>query len=524
MSCEHPIRVFNKYTQEYVWTPCGKCNSCKNRRAMMFTEACERERSVSKFTMFVTLTYSETALPVYNFTGGFDSVDDLANFKYTGCLISSRERDLEVLEVNNDLFDEQSDRDLFEYFLTNKGIPYASKSDIQLFHKRLNKWFFNNVTHKYQNFRFFLVSELGSTTLRPHFHSLYFVNDSEVARRFEEGVLSCWKYGRTDTQYVENSACSYVAQYINKLSDLPSFYKACAIRPFYLASRNPFIGNLHKYAQSDEEIFHGSVVQTFTCGKKDSQPVLSQLDKSIENRLFPKCYGFKSLSDPLRVELYSISSRFASKSFRGFQERIRHFLYGQDKYDNLEICGIGYSEYINTLSCYDVSFKMSDLYFLLKKMVDGFSEVGINWLRRTYYLSRKVINNALRFGVSIFAYVQKIDEYYSKKELYLLKLMYNFQSEYLSHEENDLYDIQLMYPEYLRINGFTLGDILKEYCPDDVRVMHQDAAHFAYSNKITHYKNIYLEALRLKNNSFFVQLKKFYHAKKRYEISEALTA
>ena len=67
LSCEHPQRVYNKYSQEYVWVPCGKCNICKNRRAAHYTELLERERSQHLFTFFVTLTYSDEHLPMLSF-------------------------------------------------------------------------------------------------------------------------------------------------------------------------------------------------------------------------------------------------------------------------------------------------------------------------------------------------------------------------------------------------------------------------------------------------------------------------
>lgn len=519
MSCEHPQRIFNKYLNEYIWVPCGKCNSCKNRRAKKWTDACERERSVSKFTLFVTLTYDECSLPLYNYTGGFDELDKsvYSNVKY---LYSTRLHDVECMELSNDLFDEDADRNLFNYFLDNKGIPYASKSDIQLFHKRLNKWFYQNVTNKYKNFRYFIVSELGSTTLRPHFHALYFVNDNEIARCFQDGILACWKFGRIDCQYVENSACSYVAQYINKFFDLPSFYKASQIRPFFLCSRNPIIGAVGESPQSDEEIFNNAVVQTLSYSRKDSKYVLTELYKACEDRIFPKCPSYGKISNYVRVELYAISERFKSRSFQGFRQRISAYLNKvYDKYDD------DYLQLIKLVAPHGYGARgVSEFTELLRNFVDGFSEKGVNWLRRLYYLSRKVLRNAERFKVSLFAYVQKIDEYWNKKQLYLINKMYEFQQNYMEDTFNDcsVDDLLLMYPEFAWSHGFTYGDLLSQFTPKDVKCQRDDAAYYAFTNKRVHLKNMYLESLREVNNNFYKQLKNFYHAKKCNEISEAL--
>lgn len=144
------------------------------------------------------------------------------------------------------LFSEKKDLSYFHRaFHYYNGIPYASKVDVQLFLKRLNKYFFDNVTSQYQNFRYFVVSELGSTTFRPHLHGILFVDDERVGNAISEGVLKSWQkngvsLGRVDCQLVKSAACSYVAQYLNELFNYPSFYEARQIRPFYLCSRRPF--------------------------------------------------------------------------------------------------------------------------------------------------------------------------------------------------------------------------------------------------------------------------------------------
>ena len=499
LSCEHPVRVYNKYIDQYLFVPCGKCNSCQNRRAMKWTQACERERSNSLFTLFVTLTYDEYSLPLYNYTGGFDELDKSV-YKNASCLFSTRLHDSECMELSDDLFDEDSDKELFYYYLNNKGIPYASKTDIQLFHKRLNKWFYNNVTNKYQNFRFFLVSEYGSTTLRPHYHAIYFVNDNEVAKRFQDGIFASWKYGRYDCQYVENNASSYVAQYINKFYDLPSFYKAKQVRPFFICSRNPIIGNLGKSPQSDAEIVNNATATTLSFSRKDFRYVRTELDSSTENRLFPKCPFYRQVADFVRIELYSISDRFAAQGFFEFTGKIREYLKGKE---------LGF---------------VNDFTSILLNQVDGFSTKGLEWLRRLYYLSRKVVRNARTFGLSLFAYVQKIDDYWKNKELHLINKMYEFQKEYMDNPrlDSDVSDLLFMYLDFLWNNGYALSDFLKQYTPREIINQRKDAAYFAFSNKRSHFKNMYLDSLKVTNNSFYKQLNKFYHAKKRNEIIEAL--
>lgn len=61
--CEHPLRVYNKYTRTYETVPCGKCNVCRNRRSASWVDRLEIERKAHKYCVFFTLTYSEEFVP-----------------------------------------------------------------------------------------------------------------------------------------------------------------------------------------------------------------------------------------------------------------------------------------------------------------------------------------------------------------------------------------------------------------------------------------------------------------------------
>ena len=156
VDCEHPVRVYNKYLGEYVWTSCGKCKHCRQKRASRWVARLEVERSQHPFCFFVTLTYSNDWLPILTPSQSDPNI-----------LVDWRHSDIE-LSINDLTFLTAADRQYFDERIASfNGIPYASSIDIQKFHKRLNKYFHDNCTQTYQNFRFFTVSEYGSTTLRP---------------------------------------------------------------------------------------------------------------------------------------------------------------------------------------------------------------------------------------------------------------------------------------------------------------------------------------------------------------------
>lgn len=532
MSCEHPQRVYNKYIGEYVWVTCGKCNTCKNAKAARYTDALERERLNHRYCFFVTLTYSDEELPKYH--ESFFSDYELSAESWIDNnveLVSNREYDKECIPFK-DLYTKDfemsiPDRNLFfTLYKTFGGIPYASMSDIQYFNKRLNKFFRDNATGKFKNFRYFVVSEFGSTTIRPHFHGIYYTDRPECARLFKDGVSVCWKHGITDCQYVEKSACSYVAQYVNKLFDLPLFYQKAPFAPRYLFSKHlgckdftDTFGTMSDDTTDLQTLFNNEVV---TCcrrkGASSTSFMVSTLDKSTQNFLYPKCPFFKQISHSCRVELYNIGARFFQGTFEGFRQRVVNYIRRIyfDPAWNFRLLNTELSDFL--LNVFYNDYMSED---------EEKCNRAYGWLRRLYYTSRKVLRNACNMKVSLSTYVEKIENYYNKKELYLIGKMYDFQKKYVEAKECVSDDLVLMYPEFLHTNlKSSFGEFLTIFTPQDVISQRKDAAYFAFSNKKTHFKNAYLDSLQYKENYklLYNSLKTFIYAKECNEITEAFAS
>ena len=337
LSCKHPVKVYNKYSDEFVWVPCGKCTICKNRRSAHYTELLEREKKQHKYAFFVTLTYDDLNLPILhpNFLG--ESPDSRLFRMRDVIFVSNRFHDdfcipfesLFDMSLYRDKFHFSDIRFVYDLVKTTQffGIPYASKTDIQLFLKRLNKYAHDKITNQFKNFRYFITSEYGSTTFRPHFHAIFYVDSDRFAERFKEAVSACWQYGISDCQHVENKACGYVAQYLNKSADLPYVYQNKPLSPFFLCSRNPFIGAYSECPQDDAELVNISACTT--CVPEDSSGVrvkVVPLQQSYQNRLYPKCPCFSQVSDYVRTEFYSISQRFTAKTLKGFLSQVYDYL------------------------------------------------------------------------------------------------------------------------------------------------------------------------------------------------------
>lgn len=526
LSCKNPSRVYNKYIDEYIFVPCGQCSICRNRRAAKYTNLLERERLQHRYSFFVTLTYDNANLPLLTF-GDFQlhrSDDDWSVLSF----YPSKVEDFDCIPYTSIFPDDKRKDGLFDDFdvnyfkdsLLHGGICYPSKRDAQLFLKRLNKYIFDNVTHTFKNFRYFLVSELGSTTFRAHFHAIFFVDNSELANRFSDCISACWKYGISDCKFVENSACAYVAGYINKSANLPYVYTHKSLSPFFLCSRRPFIGTFTQCPEVDKEIIDNCAVETFA-RKKSSDVKLSNvpLEPSYQNRLFPKCPLYGSLPDSLRIECYTSFLRFCRKGFyslKDFLNSVYDSIVSLDKTDFIDFLRV-------RLSFDDTRVKMfkSDLTnpWIL------FDIYSFNFLRRMYYVSRRVARQAAQYGLDLMVYIHKIIEYYSKRERYLLSKIYDFQQN-ISIKDSDC--LSVMYPEYLfKLGMFSQKGGFKTFLQSlssvfiDCQI--RDADNWAYNNKQCHFKNAYFDSLALKKESKFLYnlIKNFIYGKKCNEVIEA---
>ncbi len=130
------------------------------------------------------------------------------------------------------------------------------------------------------------------------------------------------------------------------------------------------------------------------------------------------------------------------------------------------------------------------------------------------------MNNCKKFGLSVFDYYQRIKDYWNKKELYLLGQFYSWQSKYVE-DTKDSDSLVMMYPEYC-YNSYGQGwkDIIYDtFKSPDVYSMIADAKNYSISNRLTHFKNAYLDLMSLSDNKpIYKQIKNYVYAKKCNEI------
>jgi hypothetical protein len=197
------IRGVNFRSPKFASFGCGNCEECRAvyKSAWSFRLMAELEPLVAKNwkMCFYTLTYDDEHLPLLPIEAFKDPDRDYWINKEAGI---------------------------------SRGIPCFSKDNIEAFTNHMRFWFFQ---HGLTDIKYFIASEFGSNTQRPHHHGIYCVPpDFDTKALFDE-IHSFWErfgfvfpkdyFGGFDSQgyehkpFVVNSplaAMRYCAKYVTK--------------------------------------------------------------------------------------------------------------------------------------------------------------------------------------------------------------------------------------------------------------------------------------------------------------------
>lgn len=154
----------------FINVPCGKCLECSDKkRNDLFVRASFEYQSMLKAggtAYFVTLTYANNCLPTFNHR------------------------------------------------------PCFNRSDVTTFLRRLRARHFkfcSKFGHRYHGIRYFVTSEYGHETHRPHYHMVIFCYRPINEYLIPYLVRSTWHYGIVDVQPLQsNIGINYVSKYAGK--------------------------------------------------------------------------------------------------------------------------------------------------------------------------------------------------------------------------------------------------------------------------------------------------------------------
>lgn len=305
--CQHRSFITNRYTGARIAVDCGQCDYCIHKRAQKASMRVKTAGSAFKYSYFVTLTYDNENIPLFNCKVLHSEYEDVVGISGDIHFGDEHHQYIPVSEyqcadnsVLRHIFFEQVqgtvpyDREIEEnvpvrdnWFLSMDAIrsfitktqavdktdypvsaqygrdnliPFLNYVDVQNYIKRLRKHLFQKLGF-YATLHFYAVGEYGPVHFRPHYHLLLFTNSDEVAEVLRYCHGKSWKLGRSDFQRSAGGASSYVASYVNSLSAAPLLYRSCrSFRPRSRASVRffekgcDFVENEDPYAQIEQKI------------------------------------------------------------------------------------------------------------------------------------------------------------------------------------------------------------------------------------------------------------------------------
>lgn len=187
--------------------PCGKCPSCLANERTEWIFRLKQEYKASSFSLFVTLTYDDEHLP----------------FGYN-----------------------------------------VNKRDVQLFLKRFRKQLGKI------KLRYYIVSEYGDHTFRPHYHGLFFFDSLfDDKRKLYDIIIDSWQNGFCSFGDVEEGSIVYCTKYCLKRSQLPSGRE----KPFRLVSKmNGGLGYYYIDSLGSWHVDSQNYITVFDGGSRSRMP------------------------------------------------------------------------------------------------------------------------------------------------------------------------------------------------------------------------------------------------------------
>lgn len=329
--CFQPERIYNRYTHSMEYVPCGKCPACLNSKASSMANRVRAEIVNHRFALFFTLTYDNESIPRFEI---FQDIKGHNQIRPVGRLVDSYSSYPLSVSLATDKTFSLSD-DCFVPYIENYDVlnefGVVSKYDIQLFLKRLRyKVSKSNLNEKEKKFRYFIASEYGPTTFRPHYHGIFFFNDAKLLSVLKNALLMSWGYSERVTGKVNRfifrpfastaltssyiklcdaNTAYYVASYVAGNTNLPEVLRHSLVRPFSLYSQSPCFGSCQVDRKKMlEDVSRGVITFDRVRTIKSTQSVdVVTLPYSKSNlcTVFRKCKGYRTLSSHTKSYLYS---------------------------------------------------------------------------------------------------------------------------------------------------------------------------------------------------------------------------
>lgn len=455
--CLSPKKIYNRYTRHIEIVPCGECFACKNKKASVITKRVESEIKSHRFSYMFTLTYNNDSIPRMEL---FRDKKGTLQIRPTGRLSETYTR-FPLYFDNIEKFNNKGDNNKCES-LDDCYIPHiendevvgefgvVSKVDIQRFVKRLRKKIHEKEVELGQSMpiRYFIASEYGPKTFRPHYHGIIFFDNEVLTHSLQGLIVASWgistrKKGKTNVSlfrpyastmltrgYIKScdpNTAYYVADYVSSNDSLPTVLRHPLTRPFYLCSQGPLIGS---YQDNREKMledvrdgiatyYRERVDQTTQCVEYVSVPYTSSNLCSV----FLKCKEFYALSSGTKLSVYSL----AFNAYNAWQEWVIPIYQGSG-FNSLDAFTRQYNYYSLRNFC---KRNYSKIYS------DNLMDEDINWyasLRCCKMIKKFDIFRNLGFENPVDGYLYLMHRGYTLIEIEKMKSFHNNLSDWLHYK------------------------------------------------------------------------------------------
>lgn len=423
VNCQHPSWVYNKYTHERVLSDCGKCPACLNRKSLRHVHLMEEQSRLSRYTVFLTLTYNDFSVPKLYFS---------PDRKY----LVNKKRNISY-EIPSDLDDLT-----FDWLSKKKYVEFSDYKDAQDFIKRFRINFkrycpLNSALDElkkyntYEQLLYYCAAEFGPFTARPHFHLLFFFNSDWLAKNFEQMFLKAWssynrithrrfsKGTRSEFRFCDarqTSTFAYTAAYCSSNSDVPSIFQSGQLAPRKAYSKAPILGCPFPSFAEVQKVIYDRTSRYCRGVDKDGKPVIVCRSLSFENRVFPRFSGFSRVPSSSRRFVVELLPRCAKEN---------------------DGC-VDYETFSNWL----ISPKTQKSLWLPDEVSCILAEKSQT--KKPYYdlwlCLNRFYNNISLYGLDVDTYLYYIADYYLKKQYEQFKDFLYFVQEYsIYHRWQDCY-------------------------------------------------------------------------------------
>lgn len=346
--CFNPVRVVGQDGINFY--PCGKCAACrKSYHSLWRNKLLLEMQRPNTYTLAITLTYDNKHLPLVY----YDSDGTILNISRTkfnknfrsprnhssGKLSYRKFKNYNRVYDSNNFFSRFPDHQFDTVnpvdcphwvssrhgdsvcYDTSNSFAICLRQDVQDFVKRLRN-ILNRSPKVYgynTSFSYFICSEYGPKTFRPHFHGLLFFHDPYVAQLCNDSfILKAWSKCDTSrlsehrqiSSFVNSKTASaaYVSKYVTCDSPLPSVLTRPCFRPFHLQSSRPAIGSLSlELNDMVDKVTKGDILHHTSYYDKEASEFVSidmPYPSSLWSRLFPKFLFEGSLSDSTLLQCF----------------------------------------------------------------------------------------------------------------------------------------------------------------------------------------------------------------------------